>query len=809
MKKVRNVVFYKFYGEQGEMQQACLFYDDGTVANVTVEEGVEATYQIVKEEKIKSKEELKTVFNKNRVYLLSGEELENKFQEFVVKSEEKKEVPVSLTPVSETVTTITPAVVPTVSITPSAEPVVKPVAKQAVTPKVEPVQRAVVTPVVKVKPKAVAPKTIAEKVEEKYTKKDKPAIVPSSEVVSSTVTPVVTPKAISKDIEDVDTSKDDKNVNVVSTVTPPKKKNIFKRVADKLKKNKVVRNIMLGATALAIALGGYSCAARNTKDGKIVNPFSRPSISSTMLDETGDEYIALLNDTKNETQRAAMEHASFLMDNFNTRFANAYIEEGKDVKAALTWDEMMALNLAYNDYTKEELAVMFNGADIDATEFSHAYRNGTLQLMGAYVIADRENPVNSYLFLRDEEQQDFVKKYEDLFYRCKEAKTEEEMIIAVNNFYAELYKDFPIADDVRENGISHGDARRELQPYKLAITPIVAAAEMMFQNLEIDHTLSDKAIAYFNDLGLCNMADQAFEKAMYISLATEYDSKNPKYNDFKTTKIEELIEEDSYGVADAERDLSQLDRFKYWVNGGYFEMFGDRYVTRTWTETSTVTWTERTEKRTSDRDEAVAMAGEDAVAEAEAEVDRDIENENAAAKAEGEKDAEANRQQMQADADEEASDLQNQVDQSDQDLQDQIDNANATIDNGGTVNEDDFGDHNVDFDNEHSDSNGNLDNSVTNITTDGTGAVDSSEPLPDPNSEEFDYSATGVEQQYSAPTTTSYVDNSDTEYQNNSGQEIFEYEEEVVLTNEELVDAYILELEQGYDSGEDTNAHSK
>ena len=36
------------------------------------------------------------------------------------------------------------------------------------------------------------------------------------------------------------------------------------------------------------------------------------------------------------------------------------------------------------------------------------------------------------------------------------------------------------------------------EPYKLAVTPIVAASEMMFQNLAIDHTLSDSAISAIN-----------------------------------------------------------------------------------------------------------------------------------------------------------------------------------------------------------------------------------------------------------------------------------------------------------------------
>lgn len=790
MKKVQNVVFYKFYGEQGEMQQACLFYDDGTVAPVTVEEAIDATYEIAKEEKIKTKEDLKAMFNKNRVHLLSGEELQKRYQEFVVKPVKKEEVAVSLTPVHNNQTVV---VQPTPSVT------TKPTVKRTVTPKTAPAQRAIVTPVV-VKPKVVEPKTTAEKVEEKHQRTVTPVVIPTpvvKEQAPTTTTPVVEPK-IAEPVQETTVTP----VVVAATVTPPKKKNIFQRTAEKLKKNKVVRNIALGVTALAIALGGYSCGARNTKEGKIINPFNRPAITSTMLDETGEEYISLLRSTKNETQRAAMEHASFLMDNFNTRFANAYIEEGKDIKPALTWDEMMALNLAYNDYSKEEIAAMFNGADLDAEELSHAYRNGTLQLMGAYVIAERENPVNSYLFLRNEEHQNFVKKYEDLFYNCKEAATEDEMIAAVNAFYAELYKDFPIADEVREQGISHGESRRQLQPYKLAVTPIVAASEIMFQNLEIDHTLSDKAIAYFNDLGLCNMADQAFEKAMYISLATEEDKRNPSYYEFKTTKIEELLAEDSYGVADAERDLSQLDRFKYWVNGGYFERFGDRYIVSTHTVTSTHTWTERHETRTDDRDEAVERAGEEAVKRAEEAVDKQIEQENAAAKEEGEKQAEQNRQEMQEEADKEAEEIRQEIEQSNQDLQDKIEDANQTIENGGTVNEDDFGDHNVDFDEEHSDSNGNLDDSVTDITTDGTGAVDSSDPLPDPNADEFDYEASSY-QEYVAPAAESAAEvagstvevESSSTYENTSGQEIYEYEEE--LTNEQLVDAYIQELEQG------------
>ena len=77
-----------------------------------------------------------------------------------------------------------------------------------------------------------------------------------------------------------------------------------------------------------------------------------------------------------------------------------------------------------------------------------------------------------------------------------------------------------------------------------------------------------------------------------------------------------------------------------------------------------------------------------------------------------------------------------EIKQEEEDMQEKIDEANEKIENGETVNESDFGDHDVEF----KDENGNLDSSVEEITTDGTGAVSHDEPLPDPNvtGEEFD-----------------------------------------------------------------------
>lgn len=802
MKKVANIVFYKFFSEKEDVQireQACIFYDDGTVASVSVDEAVELAHQIAVEEKIKTKEEFRESVNKTRIHVMSGEDFERRFQEFVVKpKEEEKATPATTPVVAPVVRPAAPVVTP--RVTPAAPKVVPaaPVVTPKVTPELKPAPRVVpTTPKTTTTPKV----TTEEPVVKTPTPKVAPVVVPIIPATTPKVTPRVTPAATPTPKGVKVTSAPGITPTVAAAKTTPakpkKKKNIFQRAIDKLKKNKVVRNIAIGATALAIALFGYSCGARHTQVGQIINP---PAIEQTMLQETSQEFLNLLKQTKNQTQKDSMIHASYMMDNFNTTFANAYMQPGSDVKAALTWDEMMALNLAYNDYSPEELSAMFNGAEVDATTFSNAYKNGTLQLMGAYVIADDEDPVNSYKFLRDEQQQEFVKKYEYLFYAAKNAETEEQMIERVNIFYAELHKDFPITDEVRTQGISHAEGREQIEPYKLAVTPIVAASEMMFQNLDIDHTLSDKAIAYFNDLGLCNLADSIFEKAMYITLTDETDEKNPTYDQFKAIKIAELEAEDSYNIGDEERDLSQLDEFKYWVNGYYLEKFGyvkeaGRTTTSTHTSTHTTTRTETTTTTTDSREEAVQQAGEQKVQQAEDAVDAELERQNEEARRQAEAEAEAERQRQQAAADEERRQQEEQVRQDEEDLQEDINNANQTIENGGTVNEDDFGDHNVQFDDEYSDENGNLDSTVENITTDGTGAVDGDEELPDADS------LGDVSSSYSAQAA------SEEAVVNTSGQEVMEYEEPV--SYEQMVDEYIKNLEQQGQQATNETGYSK
>lgn len=770
-KQIANIVFYKFWDPTREepMQQACIFYADGTVKNVLYEEGQELANQIAKEEKIKTKAEFVKLVNTKRVYTMSGAEFERRFKEFLGKG-------TALVPVSNAKSIVVPSNGTTpVNNNTKAATNNNSTGTATATPKPTAASSFIVPPVIPVGTKTPMPTA---------TKTPAPVgtkIITPIPVVTKTPVPTGTTPVPVGTKTPVPTATTPTPVATTPAATTTADKYASKNGKKKKKGKGLFKKLWVKVTAFVLAAamfftGGFFLG-RHSKQGDIINN-NITNVTQTQIPAQDQAFLNLLKKSTNEDQKAVMTHQSQSLDLFNRDFANLYLEEGKDVKAALTWDEMMALNLAYNTYTKDQIKIMFNGAEADATALSNAYRNGTLQLMGAYVISTRENPVNSAAFLTNPEEKAFVEKYSDLFYKMKET-TGAEQVAAIDAFYAELHKDFPITDQVREEGISHADGREQVKAYKAAVVPMVSAAEIMFQNVSgTDHTLSDKAIKYFNDLGLCNVVDDNFQRIETITLSAETDESQPLYTEFRDAKITELIYEGNYPTDDAHRDLSQLAEFQKWVNG-HFEIV-DGQITGTIVPNPAPTTTTRTETTTTvtqDRNTAVSQAGEDAVKKAEAAVDAELEKQNQAA-----------QQQAQEEADRNSQAAKDEVAKDNADMEEDVNNANNTINNGGTVNEDDFGDHNVDFDEEFEDGNGNLSDSVTDITTDGDGAKTEND-LPDPNQTGaiFDGTATGTG-------TGTGTGSSDDTVVDNSG--IYEYEEPYYggMSNEEIVNAYIESL---------------
>ena len=588
----------------------------------------------------------------------------------------------------------------------------------------------------------------------------------------------------------------------------------FSRFYRKPIKSHHVRNGVLTVAGLALVLGTSSYALNSPTTANILDAFKNApeALSGQMINQDQGSDVELetkevneaetekaneaevrtfdsvLAESTSEKQKQVVGMMADYIRYFNGDFANTYKEtveltdekgnltgEKIEIKPALKWEyEVPALTIAYNGYSAQKLHTIFNGADLDAEILDRDYKVATLQLFASYVISDRSMPVNLANLIESDEGKAFVQKYEDMFYSIKEAKTDEEKAQKVNEFYAELYKDFPIDEvskmDFSENevGIAHSESittfqGRELEKYKLAITPMISAIEVMYQNLEIDPTLQDDAIRYFNLLGECNIAYKEFVKAETASECGELDETLADFKELSDLIIDELRDANAYVIDDNHRELSFLTRFQELVNGHFNivdgEMDGTWWYYTDYDEEVIITYSDpviRKESHTTykkvskkwetdDRDEAVKHVGEKAVKEAEEKVDKEIEKENQEAKKAAEKEADKEQKKQQDKEDKKREQLEKEVQQEDERFNKEIEDANKQVeknndnnpDNDKPINEKDFTGHEVDFDDEHSNSNGDLDNSVKDITTDGTGA---NQDLPDSNQtgEEFD-----------------------------------------------------------------------
>ena len=620
--------------------------------------------------------------------------------------------------------------------------------------------------------------------------------------------------------DDFDNENEDENDNENENdddndrTTSPKKENIIKRLWKKIKRSPIGKKItaVIVSAALIFGIGGglYSCSKRQTREGVMNNSNivtmndsedAKNSTNGIIIVGDNSSYNnctvkQLLDVTTSQVQKESMSNLQKSIIGFNESFADAHTGsyqnaagETVDVRAALSFDEMVALQQAYNDYSKTELKAYFNGTDVSKDSLTRSYKDASLQLMGAYVIETSEHPVDMSGLINSEEGKAFYNKYHQMFLAAKTA-TGDEKLEKIKEFYSAVKTDFPITQEVRTEGIAHADDYATLASYKLSVAPMIAAGEIMWQNLEVDETLDDSTIDFLNDLGLCNYAESKFGTIETISLTSESDSTNPLYEQYKSAFEKELKEKNIYVIDDEHRELSKLQEFQEAVNWhfeneesyGYSsgvvmttsETYQEKY---SWQESHTTYSSEQT------RETVEASQIPDGVRnDLENQVNSEIASENEQAKQEAEKKAEETQKEMQKEEDKKAEQIEEEIKKDDQQFQDQVDKANETIDrnnsdqdtsNDEKVNESEFG-GNVDFDEDHSDDNGNLDDSVENITTNGDGDQ-TGEELPDPNQ-------TGAEFDQKAPSgdsssSTDQLEETPSTSTGGTGDETYEYEE--------------------------------
>ena len=235
-KKIANIVFYQFYGSSNPEKKACIFYDDGTFENVSFSEGIDACEIIVKERNIQTKDAFREMINNDLVHVVSGATFEKNFSKYFPQEEKLEEYE----EIKE-------------DNTDKEDVKVNPVIPAAATVAAAGISAA--------KPSEPEEEYIEEEeVKEEKEEKEQPKVVPVE--AAEEVEPEEVKEELAKE---------------------EKPKGFFARAWEKIKNSKIVKRIVVCATAIAIGLGLYSCANKKTLEGRM-NRSNLTTISDQNVD---------------------------------------------------------------------------------------------------------------------------------------------------------------------------------------------------------------------------------------------------------------------------------------------------------------------------------------------------------------------------------------------------------------------------------------------------------------------------------------------------------------------------------------------
>ena len=713
MKKIINIVIYKSIENGKIVEKSCIFYNDGSIEEGTKQDAIKAIKEIAVERNITHPDQLRKMMNKDIIYTMTEKEFIQRYNSFLPQKEldtepvkdiiedssDEKEI------IEETITTLNN------SDENKAEETIESPEENQKTDSVT----------------STDENNDIEVYEEEYDGSSYNDFTPDYD----------------DSIEDNELylQEDSKFTKFISKIKEKTKEKVNNN-------SKAIKAI---AGVLAVTVGFLGCnylLKRCSKKGEITNSnitdvTTDLTYNETTKDDVSTSYIVQSNDfyddytlselldvTNNSFQKSSMINVSSALNGFNGYFAKNYLESGHDIKAALSFDEIVALQQAYNNYSKDEVKAYFNGHEVNASEMSNNYKSASLQLMGAYIIEDKENPVDMSILIDSQEGRDYYNKYHSMFIAAKYAEGEEQIKL-VNEFYDSIRRDFPITEDARTEGISHSESYSKLKDYQLSIIPMIDAAEMIFQNLgnEIEdlNTLPQVEISFLNDLSLCNHVDDTFERIETIMLGAYEDDKNPLFDQYRNAIITDLVTSNDYVIDDEHRELSNLRRFQQIVNNAPLCKHRNG---------------EYNGELSANENYKSSIEPVDIPIDKQKEVDEKTSQENDNEKRKAEAEAERERQRQQQEEDKNKKDIQKDIEEDNKKTQKDIDNANNQINsnnedtnksNDKPVNEKDI--NNVDISDEYTDKDGNINDSVKNITTDGDGYE---EDLPDPNKTGFD-----------------------------------------------------------------------
>ena len=482
-------------------------------------------------------------------------------------------------------------------------------------------------------------------------------------------------------------SKPEKNTKLLKNKFNFLKKEKTKKKSKKRKKHAL--NVLIG-TLVAACIGTGAWIKRDIT--KKQQAFEKEAENDNNINVDNNKnnknynniYKALKADMNIDKSKAINSIWKYISD-YNISVSKNHISDNSSTKLGLKWDEVVAKYLAYNDLSQQSINNIFDTYKFDSDVFINAYKSGFDQEVLAHTI--QIEPLNKNYLIKNKEGKKLYKKYESIIIGYNGIKGDTKKVEYAKKFYNELRKDF----DFNKSNIEN------VEKYKLSIMPMVKAMDKMTSNLNLNNKLSKPEQEYFNKLSSTSMIKSKFKNIenkltsyQIASDALDEKSNEISYKKLKKLAIKELKNDNAYKVANNdERNIR--DHSEYKKNTSYAVASNDN--TQTVTNTSSANSSEVTSTKTKSN------------------------NKKGKIKAKKIKDENIN------DAD--VTTVENTDDENNKD----DDYYYVAPDTNEDTNSEDIN-------NDQENNNVVDDESVKDVTTDSTDAVESDTPLPDPNNED-------------------------------------------------------------------------
>jgi len=365
-----------------------------------------------------------------------------------------------------------------------------------------------------------------------------------------------------------------KGIPLEHPTTLGKVTNFFKKIGQKIKKN--VKKVIALAVAAVTVITGASILGKNSNKNKVKDI---PQTTKVMQDSSNKnntiktdnesentiEYnttFDILNilQNKNESRYNFLNNVSKTLLNYNINEANNFLEEDKDTKISHTFEEMAIEYLTYNDISVSELHDILGDTFLDRDTLIDTFKKSVKQDALAHNI-QTSNIDKSDMFTT-QEGKDFYNKYNELFTKMNNSEEKVEKQKYVKEFYSMLREDFKGMENNNYNGI---------ESYKLCIKEFLPAMQHM--NITAGNELNEKEQKYMASLQeviinnkLSGITTTQNARAYVDPEFGEVDNL-PNIEEFGDMLTEELADSSNEYKGEELRNVRNYDSYKEHING--------------------------------------------------------------------------------------------------------------------------------------------------------------------------------------------------------------------------------------------------